>query len=358
MKTLMLFILILGMFLNVSADFRRKNTYQVISSHPHDMEELAPYIETVKKDGRLWIVKLKKKAPESIKKHLQLVSGREKSYIHFPSIIALTQFKMGNKITDLVEQVRKENIQDEVVRLASYQTRAVNTKDNQDAVKTVSDKLQSFGYEIKKICYAANACSVVADKKGSMFPDQVLMVMAHIDSVGAAYAGADDNASGTAVLLEMARVLKSYTNKKTLRFFITNGEESGMLGAAHYARLLANQNQISQIAFAINMDMVGYNSNGVVELETNPEFESLAKWYADIAAQYTNLKSKITLGAWGSDHVPFLRRGIGTILTIENWDTKTPCYHMECDTPETVNYDYAAEIGKLNVAAILNKDLI
>lgn len=104
------------------------------------------------------------------------------------------------------------------------------------------------------------------------------------------------------------------------------------------------------------MDMVGYNSNGVVELETEPEFEEMAKWYASLSFQYTKLKPKITLGAWGSDHVPFLKRRVSSILTIEDWSTKIPCYHQSCDTPETLNYDYAGEIGKLNVAAVIRKD--
>lgn len=357
MKLILSFLFVFGLILNLGFSFKIGKLYQVVSSHPHDVEHFLPYIRTVKKDGRLWIVQLKKSAPESVKVHLREVTGKEKTYHYVSTLISFSQQKSSSRMSLLVESISKENIEQEVVRLASYETRAVGTKGNQDAVNSVMQKLGSFGYEVKQICYSAKACSIIADKKGSTLPDQVLMVMAHIDSVGESFAGADDNASGTAVLLEMARVLKTYANKKTLRFFITNGEESGMLGASHYARQLANTNQIKQLALVINMDMVGYNSNGVVELETNAEFEGQARWYADIAQRFTSLKTKITIGAWGSDHVPFLRRGVNSILVIENWDTKTPCYHEACDTPDTLNYDYAAEIGKLNVAAILNKDL-
>ena len=111
------------------------------------------------------------------------------------------------------------------------------------------------------------------------------------------------------------------------------------------------------MVLAINMDMVGYNSNGIVELETDQQYENLAKWFANLAVTYTSLKSKITIGAWGSDHAPFINGGVPTLLTIEDWSTKTPCYHMECDKPSTVNYDYAAEIAKLNLAAIMTKDI-
>jgi Zn-dependent M28 family amino/carboxypeptidase len=206
-------------------------------------------------------------------------------------------------------------------------------------------------------CYRPEACSVIADKVGSEFPQQVILIMGHFDSVGKDFAGADDNASGVAVMMEMARVLQNYPNKKTIRFFATNGEESGLLGAQHYANLLASSGEIKNLVLAINMDMVGYNANGIVELETDSQYENLATWFASLTAQYTSLKSKITLGAWGSDHVPFIKKNVPTLLTIEDWSTKTPCYHTSCDKPDTLNYTYAGEIGKLNVAATITKDL-
>ena len=173
---------------------------------------------------------------------------------------------------------------------------------------------------------------------------------------GKIHNGADDNASGIAVLLEVARVLKDYGNKKTLRFFATNGEEGGLYGAEHYAQLLKKNGEIKKLVLAINMDMVGYNSNGIVELETDSQYEKLANWFAGLATTYTSLKSKITIGAWGSDHVPFIQGGVPTLLTIEDWSTKTPCYHTECDKPSTLNYEYAGQIAKLNLAAIMTKD--
>jgi len=344
--------------LNISSARRGNDLFQVISSHPHDVEEISPYIETVYQNGRLWVVQLKKDAPSEILTYLKPLSGSEKSYLHQGHWVSNVTLKNKNDaIKNLVNQVDKEAIHKDVEELASYKTRAAGTADNQHAVKTVGIRFQNMGYEVSEICYRAGVCSVIAEKKGSIEPQKVMMVMGHIDSVGATFAGADDNASGTAVVLEMARVLKNHKNKKTIRFFVTNGEELGLLGANHYARLLANENKIKDLSLVINMDMVGYNSNGVVELETEPEHENLAKWFADLASKYTKLKTKITLGAWGSDHVPFLKRGVPSLLTIENWDTKTPCYHMECDKPETLNYEYAAEIAKLNVSAVLNKDL-
>lgn len=358
MKYLFPVLLTLGLFLNISSARRGNDLFQVISSHPHDVEELSPYINTVYQNGRLWVVQLKDNAPSDILSHLKPLSGHEKSYLHEGKWISNSGLKKKNDVIKLlVNQVDKEAIHKDVEMLASYKTRSAGSADNQHAVKTVGLRFQDMGYEVSEICYRQGVCSVIAEKKGITDSGKVIMVMGHIDSVGASFAGADDNASGTAVILEMARVLKDVKNKKTIRFFVTNGEELGLIGATHYAKFLADANRIKELALVINMDMVGYNSNGIVELETEPEHEELAKWFAGLASKYTKLKTKITLGAWGSDHVPFLKRGVPSLLTIENWDTKTPCYHMECDKPDTLNYDYAAEIAKLNVSAVLNKDI-
>jgi Zn-dependent M28 family amino/carboxypeptidase len=252
--------------------------------------------------------------------------------------------------------VDKQAIKRDVEKLSSFRTRYSGTSENQEAVLFVSSRLNELGYEVQSDCFSSGVCNIVADKKGFLESDDVIIVMAHVDSVMATFAGADDNASGTAVLMEMARLISSYPNKHTVRFLVTNGEEKGLLGSKHYVSKLLEQNKIKNVSLVINMDMVGYNFDQIVELETNSEFESMARWYADLAGSYTKLKTKITLGAWGSDHVPFLNHGVPSILTIENWETRTPCYHLKCDKPDTLNYDYAAEIGRLNLAAVLSKD--
>lgn len=336
--------------------FSKTPEYQVTTSHLHELKELTPYVKTVSKSGRLWIVTVDESAPNKIKTYLRPVSGSEKSYFHQEEIDSKQGFKKSRTLERVLEHVDKLAIKRDVEKLSSYRTRYSGTSENQEAVLFVSSRLIELGLDVKSDCFSSGVCNIIAEKKGSFLSDEVILVMAHIDSVMANFAGADDNASGMAVLMEMARLVSSYPNRHTIRFLITNAEEKGLLGSKDYVNKLVEQNKIKNLTLAINMDMVGYNSDNVVELETNPEFESMARWYADLAGSYTKLKTKITLGAWGSDHVPFLNQGVPSILTIENWETRTPCYHLKCDKPETLNYDYAAEIGKLNLAAVLTKD--
>ena len=380
MKKLSHLPIVLSLTLILGFNFKELTKFQVISSHPHDLEELTPYIKTIKKEGRLWIVDVSKGIPIKALKYLRPTTGKEMSYHYFgglynsikkmtkdfrTNIQSLPQSSQLNFLDNLsadiiptyLTEVDTQNIYNDVVELAKYKTRYAGTEENRKAVSQVSRRFKELNFEVNHICYKANACSIVAEKRGSSKEKEVLLVVGHIDSVGAAFAGADDNASGVAVMLEMARILANYHNNKTVRFLVSNGEELGLLGSAHYVQELSRNDQLKNLNLVINMDMVGYNENGIVELETSPKFANLAEWFGALASRYTGLSPKITLGAWGSDHVPFLDKGVPAILTIEDWNTKTPCYHQACDTPDTLNYDYAAEIAKLNLSAILTMDL-
>lgn len=358
MKFLSLVLVVFCSMSFVGFSTQTKKLYQVITSHPHDLEEINPYFTTVHQSGRLWVVEVSDDAPEEVYQHLKVISGEERSYMHQEILITNKSFSQKAKdIRSRVEEVDEENIRKDVEFLSSFKSRATGTKGNSEALKKLKERFMKMNYTVEEICYEKNSCSLIAERKGTSDPSSVVMTMAHIDSVGKDYAGADDNGSGVAVLMEMARLTKDYANKKTIRYFLSNGEELNLLGSTHYARFLEKKDEIQNLDLVINMDMVGYNSNGIVELETDPQERELAEWFSALAGKYTDLQTKITLGAWGSDHVPFLKRGAPAILTIEDWSTKTPCYHLACDTPETLNYSYAAAIGKLNLSAILHKDI-
>lgn len=354
MKLLLSLILLVG---SLSVHATTITSYQVIEPHPEEVRSILPYIKTRFQAGRLWIVDLKQPGltPAWVFKFLRRADPALLRH-YTPGDKELTRFELPAIPTHFLSAVRVEELQASITKLSSFKNRAAGTPDNKAAQKWIESQLSALGYQVTSICYEADVCSVIADKKGLSKPNDVILVEGHFDSVGKDFAGADDNASGTAATLEIARVLKTYANKHTLRFFLTNGEELGLLGAEHYAQTLQDSGQIKNLKLVINMDMVGYNSNGIVELETDAPWNALAQWFAQLAQKYTTLKSKITLGAWGSDHVPFLKRNVPTLLTIEDWSTKTPCYHQACDQPKTVNYNYAAEITKLNAAAVMTKD--
>ncbi len=71
-----LLCLLLGA-LSVTSAVPRKKLFQVMSGHPHDVHEFSPFIETVKKEGRLWLVHLKDKTPKSVMGHFRETTGAD-----------------------------------------------------------------------------------------------------------------------------------------------------------------------------------------------------------------------------------------------------------------------------------------
>ena len=134
-----------------------------------------------------------------------------------------------------------------------------------------------------------------------------------------------------------------------------NGEETGIAGAYACARKLKESGELSRIAWAIDMDMIAWNKDGVLEIETNKEFLDHANWVGAQARLYTKLEPHIAMPAWGSDHVPFLEAGVPTYLSIEHWENHNPCYHKACDKLESLSWSYATDIVKLNLAVIAGK---
>ncbi len=185
-----------------------------------------------------------------------------------------------------------------------------------------------------------------------------IVVIGHMDTVRRTV-GADDNASGASGVLEMARVLSEQFNKskpqKTIYFVLSEDEEDGLLGAKKFVKQMKSQGLLKGVKLAINMDMIAYNQNGVIDLETDKKFKDLALEFSKVAKTYTTLTPNLVLNPWGSDHVPFLNEDVPALLTIENWKTHTPCWHKSCDTLDTLNFEYAVEVLKMNVAMVLEK---
>lgn len=190
--------------------------------------------------------------------------------------------------------------------------------------------------------------------------DKAIVIIGHMDTVRRTV-GADDNASGASGVLELARAtvesLDGATPKKSIYFVLSEDEEDGLLGAKKFVKELKSKNKLKHIELAINMDMIAYNSNGVIDLETSKANKDLADKFAQLVVDYTDLKPNLVLSPWGSDHIPFLDNNVPALLTIENWKDHTPCWHKSCDTIDTLNFEYATKILKVNLAMILSKIL-
>lgn len=334
-----------------------KDYYLVTHHDEHVLKEVFEKLDIKINKGRTLVVSAKanKVIPVSLMKHLQVVKLEDVA--NYGAVLSKNA-KPNDEVVKIISDVTADEMKALVEKISSFTNRKSGEDDNLDASQWIQQEFNKLGMKTELDCFKGKkTCNVYGYLKGQLKGKDTILVEAHLDSVGHANAGSDDNASGVAGLLMIAkRVVKKNLNKNFI-FFATNGEEQGLLGAEHYVKRLSRENKLEDIKFVINMDMIGYNfTDQKIDLETNKEFKKVAEWMAELTLTYTTLEPNIVMPAWGSDHVPFLKQGIPTLLTIEHWPTKTPCYHSRCDLPDHLNYEYGKEIVKLNIAAAYLKD--
>lgn len=206
--------------------------------------------------------------------------------------------------------------------------------------------------------------NVIGKWTGTQFPNEWIVVGGHYDSRNgnssstANTPGAEDNASGCAGVIELARVLVDFAPKRSILFMCYAGEEQGLYGSYAHVSSLQNAGDLDKVQAVVTMDMIGYSADTTLDVL----FESSATWstyldrFAAAAATYVpQLRVTLSTNPFGSDHIPYLQAGKQTLLAIENdWDIY-PDYHRSTDTPDHVGPNAQAMGGailKTSVAVI------
>jgi len=207
---------------------------------------------------------------------------------------------------------------------------------------------------------ANTAYNVIATIIGHATPDVLVIVGGHYDSTSqsptSSAPGAEDNASGAAAVLEMVRAFATQPPPSTVIFIFFSGEEQGLYGSTYHASLVVRDGLAARVRLMHNMDMIAYRaaSNPAynVLIETNKPFDTLFPSYTESAATYTKLELLYSTYAFGSDHEPYLNRGMPGVLTIDgDWDSY-PDYHRTTDTPSKCNQELGFQIVQMGVATI------
>ncbi len=256
----------------------------------------------------------------------------------------------------------------DVDSLVAFGTRNSRTQKVWDAAEWAKTRLTELGYATSVESFSwwgGQAPNVVA----RLFPGAegeerpILLVGAHIDSINMGNQnvapGADDNASGAAGILEVARVLAQLVQEDPgveIRMALFSGEEQGLYGSKAMVKTMQQNGELSRVVQMINMDMIGFDQgNGLdVTLESKAFNQSGLDRMAVLAATYTDLDVVITTNAWGSDHVPFLSKGVPAILPIEGEYDDNPHDHTGHDLATHLNPDLAKGILQLVVASVLD----
>jgi len=230
---------------------------------------------------------------------------------------------------------------------------------NETAFQFMKAKLIHYGYLVDSMPFSSLGKNLLATKPGSQYPKRYVLLGAHYDSYppAALSPGADDNASGTAAVLEAARVFSNYDFPYTIVFALWDEEEIGLIGSNAYVRTIGNNNDT--LLGYVNLDMIGWdgNNDAVAEIHVRPVAQSTA---LSERAQQCNTDYHIGLtlqiinpAGNASDFAPFWNSNYTAIGINEEYDDDfNPYWHSAADTFGHFNRDYFLKCAKLAFATI------
>ena len=231
-------------------------------------------------------------------------------------------------------------------------SRNKNQPGNNKTADYIKEKLNSYGLVTYDQNFSSTGRNVYGVQLGSLYPNKKYIICAHYDDMpsGTTAPGADDNASGTAAVLEAARIFSQYDSKYTIIYGLWDEEEQGLIGSAYYAQQAFNAGD--SIMGVINMDMISYDSNGdgQAEIHTRPIANSIL--LKDNLLQINSLYnigltlSVINPGATWSDHASFWNRNFGAVCLIELDGDFNAYYHTVNDKIQYFNMPYYLKMSK------------
>jgi hypothetical protein len=209
---------------------------------------------------------------------------------------------------------------------------------------------QSFEYRIRN-GQPGQTANVLATLKGTVSPELVYVVSSHFDSVLVG-PGADDDSSGTAALLETARLLADQPQPATIIFASFTGEEAGLLGSREFVRRAVADKL--RIVGALNNDMIGWANDYRLDDTIRYSNAGIRDVQHAAAMQFSNLITYDALYYKNTDAAAYydaygdIVGGIGSYPVLGN-----PHYHQSHDLLEGINHQLVTEVAKTTVATLM-----
>jgi len=270
-----------------------------------------------------------------------------------------------------------QNLKDHVHRLAQGigERSLFKYESLKEAEKYITGEFISFGYNVEFQEYKVEeklVKNIIAKKLGSQDPEETIIIGAHYDTCF--NPGADDNASGLAGLLELARYFSGKKTKQTIQFVAFVNEEPPFfktedMGSRVYAEAAKAQN--NKIRAVIILESIGYyssvfnsqryppllgffypNRGNFIAVVGNLHSRNLARdittgfrkssWLSINTAVLPNFISGVDF----SDHWSFWKEGYPAVMLTDTAFLRNPHYHKQSDTWEKLDYSYMAELVK------------
>lgn len=252
----------------------------------------------------------------------------------------------------------------------------------------IKGQWEAIKHDIREEVYDAlgdHATNLIVEKLGTKKPDDIVLLGAHYDTVSTT-PGADDNASAVAVMLEVSRLLKDHSGKRTARYVAFACEEApyfnlNSMGSQHHARQARQRHD--KIVGMLCLEMVGYFRDEMGSQEVPPGIPSFLHRFfprrGNFLAAVGNLPSWKLVWSFRrgfkrgtrmplfsialpekiheirlSDNSSFWDQGYPALMLTDTSFLRNPNYHLETDTPETLDYRRMAEVT-LGVAAAMKR---
>ena len=288
------------------------------------------------------------------------------------SVLIFINFSTAQSIQDIINQVSNANLQLSVAELSGEQAALINGTSQTIVNRVQSNNDLAADYIEERLSALPNLTvafqnfntvgkNIIATQLGQTNPDNIYIVCAHYDSVTTFCA--DDNATGVAAVLEIARLLSTQCTDNTIVYALWDEEEIGLRGANYYAQEAAddtNGNTRDNILGVLNMDMIGYDGDAPgtagdndfdIDVQNIANSVGVKDDLITILNTYTFDLNTIVVnpGTVASDHASFWNQGYSAVLVGESWatDDQTPNYHSSNDRAEDLDFQYMTELTKL-----------
>lgn len=294
------------------------------------------------------------------------------------------------RVAALLNQVDAGWVRDRLMKLsggtpANFDGKSVTIRSRNsftDGVGVAMDYVESFyrdlGIAVRRIPYRAAGRTffdLEATIPGKKNPKKVLIVGAHLDSTAGwtrskekEAPGADDDASGTVAVMQIAAALAQLPLDYTVRIVHFTGEEQGLWGSMAYSDMLNDEVKKDgvEVIGMLQHDMVGYSPNTKARLDVHDEKDrngsrSLLVLYFRNVKRYGIALNPYDTHNYAvrnrSDHAGFLNHGFKAIMFSEEFTDEgfNPNYHQTSDTVDKLNIPFIVEVIKGGIA--LSADL-
>lgn len=306
------------------------DSYNALARKKNADKAWAKFLKDCKKQGRAYLLS----TPDSLKSAMGWKSDRELQE-HLPARAFLMQ-KNKKPIWPVSRFAHPSTL------LELYDTTA--TLNEKDKITITVDQVLAKDFK------AENVGGMV---RGTVRPDSFLVVTAHYDHIGkmgnkALFPGASDNASGTAMLLELARYFAAKPPRYSVVFIAFAGEEAGLLGSEYFVNhpVIA----LERIRFLVNLDILGDASDGISVVNGTlheKEFELLRalNGASENGFRFPEIRKGGT--AANSDHHPFSERGVPAFFIFSMGGKGF--YHDIWDKADQVTLTHIEDVGRLVV---------